>query len=839
MQLLYLLADRVGLFFFYFFTLLMLQAGAFLAYTLQNRFRDGKALPILISFASALLLHFLLLIAIVLAPAFGVQTVTLLPPLERLVGFASLALFIWAFASLTLHPTTRHTLLLLTLALALFIYLADALTWPSLSASQEYNTSVRALVWGLSSAFLGFGGALGALLGLGEPLSVGFFLALSLGHLLQALNPQGLQGMPLWVRWAELVAYPLLLLPLLRDLSSLPQPEESPQAAEALSFVKFYEAAYKGTFSIDLPVVMENVAVGIAKALNMPISFVLLMDEENPDLAHVAVFSDGGVKKFKLNLPQNPFLEEALRLSEPALIHDYASLRAWEQILGLKLQTLALSPIVSRGATLGLTGACSPEYYPLPEWQLKLLRTIAGEMRLAMERARIYHSLERKIEDLSWEIRNKEKLITRYESLLKEAKEQRAEESQEIFDRVAFLEERTKELEAALEKARQEAEELKAQAMAESAKAKALQEQLKSLVEKGKPSDEFLNSIPIGLIVADATGKVSWCNETAEELLGWPLKEFSGQPLSSLSDSPQWLAAVEKILAGESRAIALLEIGKKTLRAELAHSGSNVFLTLSDVTAEVEAARNKDRLMASLASDIRNPLTIIIGYTDLLLSESVGLVGEMQRRFLLKIKAAVEKLHKFVNDLLNLAALESGSFSLKFTLVEVEELLGETMALVRAQMEAAGVKLEAKVQEGLPPIEVDFDSIRYTLSTLLSNAIACSPPGSTVRVEITAEPPEGKPDFLKVAVTDAGGGIASEDLSAVFTRFAFPNQSLIRGLGEKGVGLSLVKTLVELHGGRIWAESTMGVGTTFFVLLPFRQENSVSEGKGWEKEDTK
>ncbi len=839
MQFLYLLAERVGVFFFYFFTLLVLQAGAFLAYSLQKRFRDEKASPILISFTSAFLLRLLLLLAIVAVPIFGVQTVTLLPPLERLVGFASLALFIWAFAFLTFRPTTRHAFLFLALSLALLIYLADALTWPSLSVSQEYNASVRALVWALSSAFLSFGGLVSALAGFGEPLSTGFFLVLSFSHLLQVLNPQGFQGMPLWVRWAELVAYPLLLLPLLRDLSLPPQPEESPQAAEALSFVKFYEAAYKGTFSIDLPVVMENVAVGIAKALNMPVSFVLLMDEENPDLAHVAVFSEGGIKKFKLNLPQNPFLEEALRFAEPALIRDYASLRSWEQLLGMKLQTLALSPVVSRGATLGLTGACSPEYSPLSEWQLKLLRTIAGEMRLAVERARIYRSLERKIEDLSWEIRNKEKLITRYESLLKEAKEQKEEESQEIFDRISFLEKRARELEAELEKAREEAEGFKAQAMAESAKVKALQEQLKSVVEKGKPSDEFINALPIGVIVADATGKVKWCNEAAEELLGWPLREFSGQPLSNLSDSPQWLSAVEKILKGESRAIALLEIGKKILRAELAHSGPNVFLTLSEVTAEVEALKNKDRLMASLASDIRNPLTIIIGYTDLLLSESVGLVGEMQRRFLLKIKAAVEKLHKFVNDLLNLAALDSGSFTLKFTSIEIGELLGETVALVRAQMEAAGVKLEVKVQEGLPPIKVDFESIRYVLSTLLSNAIACSPPGSTIRVEINAEPSEGKPNFLKLAVTDAGGGISSEDLSAVFTRFAFPNQSLIQGLGEKGVGLSLVKTIVELHGGRIWAESVMGVGTTFFVLLPFRQEDSVSEGKGWEKEDTK
>ncbi len=829
-QFLYILTEKTGLFFFHLLTLLALQAGLYLAYILRKRTGDEKYLYAMLAFASPILFRLLLLTAGLLASISGAQTAVLLPPLERLGGIVTLIFLLWAFALPGSRTGIRNILLLLLFS-ATLLYLADAITWSLQPAAHEYNASARAAAWGLAGAMLGFAGALSALAGKGEPLSAGFLLALSLGHLLQALNPQGTQGVPLWTRWAEMVAYPLFILPLWRDFSALTRTAEPPQAAEALSFVKFYETAHRGTFSLDLSVVMENVAMGIARAMESAGGFVLLLDDENPDMVQVAVCSGGGVRRFRLAVTQHPFLEEAFRSRDQASVRDPGLLAQWGKILEARPLLLAFAPVVSRDLTTGIVGAWFEQDAPIPERHLKLLRSIAGEMRLAVERARIYRSLERKVEELSWEIRNKEKELARFQAIVREAKEQKKEESRELLDRIAFLE-------GELEKARREAEEFKAQATAESAKVKALQDQLRSFVEKGKPSDEVLSSLPTGIILADASGKITWGNEAAEEILGWPLREFVGQHLSNLGESPGWLSAVEKVLKGESRARALLELGKKTIRAELARHSSGIILSLSDVTEEVEAQRTRDRFIASLAADVRNPLTVIVGYTELLLSESVGLVGEMQRRFLLKIKSAVEKLHHLLNDLLNMAAIDSGSFTLKFSPVEVEELVGETMPLVRAQMESAGVKAEVKVQEGLPPVEVDFESIRYVLSTLLSNAVACSPPGSIIRLEISAEPPEGEPQYLKIGVTDAGGGLSPEDLSLVFTRFAFPDQALIRGLGEKGVGLSLAKAIVEMHGGRIWAESTMGAGTTFFVLLPFRQKKPISEGRKWEEEDT-
>jgi len=229
-------------------------------------------------------------------------------------------------------------------------------------------------------------------------------------------------------------------------------------------------------------------------------------------------------------------------------------------------------------------------------------------------------------------------------------------------------------------------------------------------------------------------------------------------------------------------------------------------------------------------------MTAIMGYTDLLLSESVGLIGDMQRRFLLRIKSNIERLSKLLTDLVSVAAVDSGRLRLKLTLVEMGELVEEALLTVRAQIESSGMKLEMDIQEDLPPVEMDFDRMKHVLTTLLTNAIECSPRGSTIRLEVKAEPPEEEAKYVRITVTDAGGGVAPEDLSRVFTRFYRADQSLIRGLGERGVGLALVKTLVELHGGRIWAESRMGEGTSFIILLPICQAR-LPRGISQEAED--
>jgi signal transduction histidine kinase len=127
--------------------------------------------------------------------------------------------------------------------------------------------------------------------------------------------------------------------------------------------------------------------------------------------------------------------------------------------------------------------------------------------------------------------------------------------------------------------------------------------------------------------------------------------------------------------------------------------------------------------------------------------------------------------------------------------------------------------------EDMPPVEADPDSVRQIMSNLLGNAIKSTPAGGIIKISTSLEngaatPPDDKPSFLKISIRDSGGGIAEKDLIRVFERFYRAERPLIEGLGETGVGLAIVKSLIEAHGGRVWVESEIGEGSTFHFVLP-------------------
>jgi signal transduction histidine kinase len=247
-----------------------------------------------------------------------------------------------------------------------------------------------------------------------------------------------------------------------------------------------------------------------------------------------------------------------------------------------------------------------------------------------------------------------------------------------------------------------------------------------------------------------------------------------------------------------------------------------------DVTSEAESQRAKDQFVASLSQELRTPMTSIIGYTDLLLGESVGLISDMQRKFLQRIKANIERLSNLLNDLISVTVIDAGQLEIRPTVVDLGELIEETIIGARAQMEDKEITLELSLPEQMPPVKADADCLRQILANLIGNAVKCSPVQSTIEVSAStyydAEPDNSTGShYLKVSVQDSGGGIAPQDQDRVFDRFYRAERPLINGLGETGVGLAIVKSLVEAHGGRVWVESEMGVGSTFHFLLPLHE----------------
>jgi signal transduction histidine kinase len=243
-----------------------------------------------------------------------------------------------------------------------------------------------------------------------------------------------------------------------------------------------------------------------------------------------------------------------------------------------------------------------------------------------------------------------------------------------------------------------------------------------------------------------------------------------------------------------------------------------------------EEQRAKDQFIASISQELRTPMTSITGYTDLLLGESVGALVDMQRKFLQRIKANTERMGSMLNDLIGVSAIDAGQLKLQIEPLDMAEVIEDTIIGARAQLEEKEILLDADVDQNLPLVKADADYAHQIMTNLLSNACKCSPVGGRISIRATAydrrEFGETGVGYLLVSITDAGGGIAPEDQSKVFDRFYQAERPLIAGLGETGVGLSIVKTLVDAHGGRIWVESEMGVGSTFNYILPVVEDET-------------
>lgn len=226
--------------------------------------------------------------------------------------------------------------------------------------------------------------------------------------------------------------------------------------------------------------------------------------------------------------------------------------------------------------------------------------------------------------------------------------------------------------------------------------------------------------------------------------------------------------------------------------------------------------RSQSAMLLSLIQDMRQPLSSMVGYTDLLLGESVGIIGALQRNFLERVKASGERMTHTLDDLIRLTAIDSGTLMLEEQDFEIVDVIEDAFTSVGTQFREKSISLRMDIAEELPPIAADRDAITQIISRLLTNACAASDPNS--EVVLTAHT-QGESTML-VSVRDTGGGIPEKDMTKVFARSYRADRPLIQGLGDTGVGLSIAKALAEAQGGRIWVDSQIGNGSTFSVLLP-------------------
>jgi signal transduction histidine kinase len=225
-------------------------------------------------------------------------------------------------------------------------------------------------------------------------------------------------------------------------------------------------------------------------------------------------------------------------------------------------------------------------------------------------------------------------------------------------------------------------------------------------------------------------------------------------------------------------------------------------------------------VVASIAQELRTPMTSIAGYTDLLLGESVGILGAMQRQFLQRVKANVARMEGMLSDLVQITVIDTGQIKLDAAPSDVPELIKDVVMSTSTLFRDREQSIRLELADNLPKLYIDRESLQQILQHLLSNAALCSP--NNAEVVIRAQVPIEMPEYMLFSVIDQGGGIAPEDRQRAFHRMYRADHPLVQGLGETGVGLSIAKTLVEAQGGRIWVDSEMGRGSTFTFILPLQ-----------------
>ncbi|MBM3299647.1 MAG: response regulator, partial [Deltaproteobacteria bacterium] len=254
--------------------------------------------------------------------------------------------------------------------------------------------------------------------------------------------------------------------------------------------------------------------------------------------------------------------------------------------------------------------------------------------------------------------------------------------------------------------------------------------------------------------------------------------------------------------------------------------------TVSEATRLREEAerpnRAKSEFLANMSHELRTPMNAIIGFSEILEDQVFGSLNETQLKYVKLVLSSGYHLLQLINDILDLAKVEAGKMPLRLTRVNIAHLLESSLEMIRGKASKRGLALRLQVGEELQGAEINADGVKLqqVLFNLLSNAVKFTDDGGTIQLTARRQGEE-----LVLAVSDTGIGLKSSDLERVFGAFEQVDSSLARKEQGTGLGLALCRRLVEMHGGKIWAESPgEKEGSTFAFSIPIMELARVASG---------
>jgi signal transduction histidine kinase len=243
-------------------------------------------------------------------------------------------------------------------------------------------------------------------------------------------------------------------------------------------------------------------------------------------------------------------------------------------------------------------------------------------------------------------------------------------------------------------------------------------------------------------------------------------------------------------------------------------------------TTQTSPAYDQLEIAAAIIADLRQPMSSIVGYTDFLLGEQVGILSTNQRKFLERVKVSTERMEHLMNDLMQVISPESNPQAISPEAVDLSAAIDAAIDCTGPQLRQKNIVLRVDLPDQLPHLYADQPALEKVLVDLLKNAGEVTPEKGDILLRARVESSEGRQDYVMVQIADQGNGIASEELPKIFSPLP-PSEN---SAGNNGINLSGVKSLVEVMGGRIWVDSQPGQGSAFSILLP------VAEGGEYEAE---
>lgn len=347
----------------------------------------------------------------------------------------------------------------------------------------------------------------------------------------------------------------------------------------------------------------------------------------------------------------------------------------------------------------------------------------------------------------------------------------------------------------------------------------------------------IFHAISDGVVLSDATGRVRWLNQAAEHILGQTRQELIGQSIARVYGEIDSGEPIEDLMVAFSRRNqplpTFIEDENRAIQGRLIpwrnqdYEWMGIITVFRDVTREVKADRARNDFIAALSRELRAPLTTVKGYSELITNGLMQHYSPEQLRVQRIIQNSSERMVTVLDNAIQITVQNRHKYLPRFEEIKPAKIIDDTLRELAPTITLRELSLQREISDNLPAIAADPRHFRRILDNLLSNACKFTPPGGMITVRAWgASEREGNKYLprLQLAIADNGIGVPPTETKRIFDPFYQVYNHSADEQSGMGMGLAVVKELVQLHSGRVWVDSTPGKGSVFNVVLPVTQD---------------